>query len=188
MPNPKQQGRPPYNSILTPREWRVLALVRQGLTNRQIGQRLEISSDGVKYHVSNMLGKLYLSDRTELARWNRTGRGTTMSTIGKVARREEWEIAKSSGTYAPATLESEGFIHCTPLEEAAGVANFHYSGRSDLVLLYIDTERVKSEVRFNDDPYEDVSWPKIYGGLNIDAVIREVDLVPDADGVFSLPA
>lgn len=111
-----------------------------------------------------------------------------MSTIGKVSKREEWKITKSSGTYAPATLESEGFIHCTLLEEAAGVANYHYSGRSDLVLLYIDTERVKSEVRYNDDPYEVVSWLRIYGRLNIDAVIREVDLVPDADGVFSLPA
>jgi uncharacterized protein (DUF952 family)/DNA-binding CsgD family transcriptional regulator len=188
MPNPRERGRPPYNSILTPREWKVLALVRAGFTNRQIGQRLEISPDGVKFHVSNMLGKLYLSDRTELARWNRAGRRTTMSTIGKVAIREEWETAKSSGSYAPSTFESEGFIHCTPLEEATGVANYHYSGHNDLVLLYIDTERVESEVRFNDDPRDNVSWPKIYGRLNIDAVIREVDLVPDADGVFSLPA
>ena len=85
MPNPKERGHPPYNSILTPREWKVLALVRASLTNRQIGQRLEISSDGVKYHVSNKLGKLYLSDRTELARWNRTGRSTTIMMLGKDA-------------------------------------------------------------------------------------------------------
>lgn len=112
-----------------------------------------------------------------------------MITIAKVAKREEWEVGKLSGRYAPPTLESEGFIHCTPIEETAGVANYHYPGRTDLVLLYIDTGRVSSEIRYNDDPDEpDVSWPKIYGPLDVDAVISEVDLLPDAAGTFSLPS
>ena len=111
-----------------------------------------------------------------------------MSTIAKVAKREEWETGKSTGHYTPPTLETEGFIRCTPIEEAAGVANYHYPGRTDLLLLYIDTDRLKSELRFNHDPYEDVSWPMIHGPLNIDAVVREVDLLPDAQGRFSLPS
>ena len=86
----------------------------------------------------------------------------------------------------PRPLESEGFIHCSPLEEAAGVANYHYSGHTDLVLLYIDTDRLTSELRFNLD-HEDVSWPRIFGRLNVDAVFHQIDLVPDADGIFSLP-
>ena len=185
MSSPKRQGRPPYNYIITPQEWRVLALLRRGLTNREIGHHLGISSDGVKYHVSNMLSKLYLQDRKALARWNRTGRETTMSTIGKVAKRDEWEASKLSGSYTPATLESEGFIPCTLIEEAAGVANYHYSGHRDLLLLYIDTDRLASELKWNVDS-EGFSWPKIHGPLNVDAVIREVDLVPDSDGRFSL--
>ena len=179
-----RQGRPPYNYIITPREWRVLALVRLGLTNHQIGQHLGITLDGVKYHVSNMLSKLYLLDRQDLATWNRSEGRTTMATIVKVAKRGEWEEGKLAGTYAPTTLESDGFIHCSPLEEAAGVANYHYSGHTDLVLLYIDTERLTSELRFHDSPYEDVSWPRIHGRLNVDAVFHEIDLVPDADGLF----
>ena len=110
-----------------------------------------------------------------------------MSTIGKVAKRDEWEAGKLSGNYAPPTLESEGFIPCTLIEEAAGVANYHYSGQTDLLLLYIDTDRLTSELRWNLDN-EGFSWPKIYGRLNVDAVFHEVDLVPDADGVFSLPS
>ena len=54
---------------LTPREWEVLALVREGLTNEQIASRLGISRDGVKYHVSEILGKLGMEDRIEAARW-----------------------------------------------------------------------------------------------------------------------
>ena len=53
---------------LTPREWEVLALVREGLTNEQIAERLGISRDGAKYHVSDT-GKLGLSGRIEAAAW-----------------------------------------------------------------------------------------------------------------------
>ena len=55
--------------LLTPREWEVLALVREGLTNEQIAERLGISRDGAKYHVSEILGKLSVSDRIEAAAW-----------------------------------------------------------------------------------------------------------------------
>ncbi|KKK62574.1 hypothetical protein LCGC14_3002960, partial [marine sediment metagenome] len=52
-----------------PREWEVLELVREGLTNEQIAERLGISRDGVKYHVSEILSKLGLSSRQEAAAW-----------------------------------------------------------------------------------------------------------------------
>ncbi|MYA21060.1 MAG: helix-turn-helix transcriptional regulator, partial [Chloroflexi bacterium] len=62
-------GRPRHPDILTPAEWRVLEALREGGTNAEIGARLGISADAVKYHVSNMLGKLQLRDRQELAAW-----------------------------------------------------------------------------------------------------------------------
>ena len=43
-----------FEESLTPREWEVLALVREGLTNEQIADRLGISRDGAKYHVSQI--------------------------------------------------------------------------------------------------------------------------------------
>ncbi len=65
----RRRGRPPHPDILTPREWDVLHLLREGLTNREIGGRLNISSDGAKYHVSEILSKLGLSSRSEAAGW-----------------------------------------------------------------------------------------------------------------------
>ncbi len=53
-----RRGRPPYPDVLTPRQWQVLELLRLGLTNEQIAARLGISVDGVKFHVSEILGKL----------------------------------------------------------------------------------------------------------------------------------
>jgi two-component system, NarL family, response regulator LiaR len=52
---------------LTGRELEVVRLVAQGRNNHEIAQTLVISEKTVKTHVSNILGKLHLDDRTQLA-------------------------------------------------------------------------------------------------------------------------
>jgi two-component system NarL family response regulator len=50
---------------LTDRELEVLRLAADGLTNRQIGRRLQISENTVKNHIRNILEKLHLHSRME---------------------------------------------------------------------------------------------------------------------------
>lgn len=57
---------PPYQD-LTDRELDVLKLVAQGLNNQDIAERLTITENTVKGHVSNILAKLHLGDRTQAA-------------------------------------------------------------------------------------------------------------------------
>ena len=64
-----KRGRPAHPDILTPREWEVLDLVREGLSNEAIAERLGISVSGVKFHLTEILGKLGLDNRTDAARW-----------------------------------------------------------------------------------------------------------------------
>jgi DNA-binding CsgD family transcriptional regulator len=68
-------GRPRHQDILTPREWQVLDLLRQGLTNEQIAARLIITADTAKFHVSEILSKLGVQTRQEAAAWTGRPRG-----------------------------------------------------------------------------------------------------------------
>jgi DNA-binding NarL/FixJ family response regulator len=52
---------------LTEREFEVLGLIAAGLNNRQIADKLVISEKTVKTHVSSILGKLHVEDRTQAA-------------------------------------------------------------------------------------------------------------------------
>lgn len=59
----------PFDVELTPTELKVVQFVARGLANRDIANHLNVSQRTIESHVSNMLGKTGLSNRTELARW-----------------------------------------------------------------------------------------------------------------------
>jgi DNA-binding NarL/FixJ family response regulator len=54
-------------AALTDQERKILALISEGMTNRQIGERLFLAEKTVKNYVSNLLAKLGMSRRTEAA-------------------------------------------------------------------------------------------------------------------------
>lgn len=54
-------------AMLTPRESSVLELLSQGLTNREIAERLHLAEKTVKHHITAILQKLHVRSRTEAA-------------------------------------------------------------------------------------------------------------------------
>jgi NarL family two-component system response regulator LiaR len=61
------RAKEPIPGDLTERELEVLRLIARGQSNRQIAEELVISEKTVKTHVSNILSKLHLTDRTQAA-------------------------------------------------------------------------------------------------------------------------
>jgi DNA-binding NarL/FixJ family response regulator len=67
QPSPSAPELPPGFTELTPREREVLKWIAHGANNREIAQTLYISEGTVKNHVTNLLGRLNLRDRTQAA-------------------------------------------------------------------------------------------------------------------------
>jgi NarL family two-component system response regulator LiaR len=59
--------KPATGPLLTEREGEVIRLVAHGKSNREIAETLVISEKTAKAHISNILGKLGLEDRTQMA-------------------------------------------------------------------------------------------------------------------------
>jgi DNA-binding CsgD family transcriptional regulator len=54
-------------SLLSPRELEVLEMTSRGLTNVEVGRRLNLTVHGVKFHLASIYRKLHVSNRTEAA-------------------------------------------------------------------------------------------------------------------------
>jgi DNA-binding CsgD family transcriptional regulator/catechol 2,3-dioxygenase-like lactoylglutathione lyase family enzyme len=78
-------GRPRYDDILTPGEWRVVHAIKHGMTNREIAARQRVTVDAVKYHVANAMGKLGLDSRGALRNWSRLPKATALGRLKAAA-------------------------------------------------------------------------------------------------------
>ncbi|MGA7870267.1 MAG: DUF952 domain-containing protein [Candidatus Binatus sp.] len=106
-----------------------------------------------------------------------------------IVKRSEWTEAVGRGSYAPESLRVEGFIHCSTLAQVIDTANRFYRGRDGLVVLCIDESRLKAELKYEAPTMargESAGelFPHLYGELNVDAVVRVVELQCEADGSF----
>ncbi len=109
-----------------------------------------------------------------------------MHLIIHMVGRDQWADAQERGSYDGDTLATEGFIHCSTPQQTLWVANGRFVGRTDLLLVCIDADRLRSELRYEESEV-DQQFPHIYGPLNLDAVIEVVPFPPGADGRFAMP-
>ena len=93
-----------------------------------------------------------------------------MPIIYHITSAQEWKIAQEKGAYEAPSLNAEGFIHCSEENQIAGVLERYFEGRTDLVKLVIDTDKLKSRYVQEWSPSIRDTFPHIYGPINLDAV------------------
>ena len=96
--------------------------------------------------------------------------------IYHITSKEEWANAIEKGFFEVASLQLEGFIHCSQEHQVAGVLQRYYSGKTNLVKLVIDETKVINKIIYENAPSVNQNFPHIYGTLNIDAVIDVVEI------------
>ncbi len=116
------------------------------------------------------------------------------SMIVHITTNADWNASSPSGEYRAASLDTEGFIHCSTVKQCVDTANVFFKGQKGLVLLCINEALLSSEVRYEaptgggaHDPSVGSLFPHVYGPINVGAVTKVVDFPPDKNGSFSLP-
>ena len=97
-----------------------------------------------------------------------------------------WDDAQIKGDYRAASIDIEGFIHCSTPDQVVGTANLLFRGQQGLVLLVIDADKVKAPIKF-EDAGNGHFFPHVYGPINLAAVMDVRKFAPEADGTFGSP-
>jgi uncharacterized protein (DUF952 family) len=107
--------------------------------------------------------------------------------ITHFTHRSDWDNAAESGFYTAPSLETQGFIHCSTPEQVTAVANRIAGDWDDIILIWIDEEKVEHKIVYENLEGGTTLFPHIYGVLNLDAVTKVTEFPKDSNGKFALP-
>ena len=110
-----------------------------------------------------------------------------MPVIYHITRKTDWKTALATGSYAADSLAIEGYIHCSTAEQVIATANRLFRGRRDLVLLCVETNGVKAEIRYENLEGGTNLFPHVYGALEVASVLAVHDFPLQENGRFELP-
>lgn len=84
---------------------------------------------------------------------------------------ERWNDAKRLGEYHHESLISEGFIHCSTLNQVDKTANRYFLDFPSILVLQINEDRLKSKLIFEPSTGGEL-FPHVYGPINVNAVMK----------------
>jgi uncharacterized protein (DUF952 family) len=87
-----------------------------------------------------------------------------------IATPDAWNEAQRTGTIAPASLRSEGFVHCSTRAQLTGTLARHFAGAGTLLGLVLDPRAVADDLRW-DESHPSERFPHVYGPIPVTAVV-----------------
>lgn len=92
-----------------------------------------------------------------------------------------WKHAILEGEYHAASLETEGFMHCSTKEQVLESASIHFKAHTELMVIEIVSKRVKDLLKWELGRNEEL-FPHIYGSIPIGVVETTHGLLKDKMG------
>lgn len=173
-------------------EFQKVVFVGDGVWDVKVAYQLSIAFIGIgDNNLTNVGATKVIKDFTNLEDFPKILQSAaiprfSMNTILHITKRQQWEQAKNIGKYRADSLNSEGFIHSSKSTQILKVAKRFFENQKELVLLFIDSDKVQAEIRYEPAEIGEL-FPHIYGALNIDAVYQVIDFEAGEDGSFELP-
>ncbi|HEX3077089.1 MAG TPA: DUF952 domain-containing protein [Lachnospiraceae bacterium] len=99
-------------------------------------------------------------------------------------KKKTWEKVKNDVSFGKESLQVEGFLHCSQIEYWWRIAPNFRSVEEELVLLCINTEKLSSEIKWEDGDNCGRSYPHVYGEINMNAVVAVLPFIKDADSNY----
>lgn len=97
---------------------------------------------------------------------------------------KDWEEAMRRGSYKPASLKTEGFIHFSTPEQTLGSAELYYAQEDELVALIVVKKWVKDHLKW-EPGRDDEDFPHLYSSLKMEHVETTTMLIRGKDGKFA---
>ena len=92
-------------------------------------------------------------------------------TIYHIVLPEVWETFKDKDFYYAASLQTEGFIHCSFAEQIAPVLGRYYQNAEKVLILHLDTDKLTAKLVEEPSTNNEI-YPHIYGQINNDAIVK----------------
>ena len=83
----------------------------------------------------------------------------------------DWQQWATLPTFEAASLQTEGFIHCSTASQIAGVLERYYSEVPDLLLLHISEEALGDKLVYEPSTNQEL-FPHLYGPLDKNAIVE----------------
>jgi uncharacterized protein (DUF952 family) len=107
-----------------------------------------------------------------------------MASIFHIVAEADWRAACTQGSYRPPSLEQEGFVHFSYRDQVARTANARFAGRTDLLVVELESERLADPVVDEDLYGSDEEFPHVYGAIPTSAAVAEHRLARGPGGEF----
>ncbi len=109
---------------------------------------------------------------------------TVSAPIFHIVAERQWRAAAAAGSYRPASLGSDGFVHFSYAHQVAPTANRFYRELDGLIVVEVDPALLPVPVVQEDLYGAGELFPHVYAAIPVAAAVAEHPLERDGDGNY----